>query len=424
MGIIHHYIGHDEFIVCKRVCDCCIQFMLNNSSSIVDKSEHVQKFRATTKKEKKTLNQKASHIKNTPYENRPKIFRTIVWWQQQMKKKKIFSCHYVLNEMWWTMICILYARNALNNNNKRELPRRHTKKEKKMQLKYRHRLSENRLNPKKPSHITHYSPFASEFKVNYTPNIYITTESENEIDKESDWLNARERTFVTCFRIFTHLLAWIFVLAKTRRTKIIRAINKQNKWSFAGNLFKLQTKCTSNICIYPKKDTQKTTVVTESRMTMDITSSQTNAYEINFGTTVHIWFGLNCKRNSVRTNIVFQRKISTCDEPTEGSIRCHFSKKKLCFLLQHKLTDGNCVCAHAFCAAFVIKPAYWSHWFRPMIEFMWVAASFCLNWYSDCLIRFWSSVGAFRYHVSISSIFPLFINNVRFDHGPMFGAAI
>lgn len=33
---------------------------------------------------------------------------------------KTFSCRYVLSEMWWTMICILYARNALNNNNKRE----------------------------------------------------------------------------------------------------------------------------------------------------------------------------------------------------------------------------------------------------------------------------------------------------------------
>lgn len=66
------------------------------------------------------------------------IFCMMVWWQsnsnnqpnqREGEKKahnnlrtanKTFSCRYVLSEMWWTMICILYARNALNNNNKRE----------------------------------------------------------------------------------------------------------------------------------------------------------------------------------------------------------------------------------------------------------------------------------------------------------------
>lgn len=96
--------------VCKRVCDCWYPIHACWVS--------LTRISVRTKvPEKKHKTKKYQYI---PYDCLIASNR-----MQQIKKskeiKKKFSCRYVLSDMWWTMICILYAKNALNNNNKGEL---------------------------------------------------------------------------------------------------------------------------------------------------------------------------------------------------------------------------------------------------------------------------------------------------------------
>lgn len=79
---------------------------------------------------------------------------------------------------------------------------RERERAKKMQLKYRHRLSKNRLNPKAFTHH-HYSSFASESKVNYTPNLY------HDYVRERDRMRLVKCAWAYICYLFSHIYIYL-----------------------------------------------------------------------------------------------------------------------------------------------------------------------------------------------------------------------
>lgn len=114
------------------------------------------------------------------------------------KRNEAFSCHYVLSEMWWTMICILYARSAFNNDDMRE---------KKLTNQQKNEEEEN----------IYICIYATEVPADYPKSLTEKAFAHSPLqwyNRNNKWnAQAWARTFVTGFHIFK-FICWMFVFGR------------------------------------------------------------------------------------------------------------------------------------------------------------------------------------------------------------------